>query len=285
MIPAVVVVFLAWTALVVVLGAVAVAAAPRLVTPGSLRAARSRASEAIGASIAAVGRVGTGAALALAMWSVVIILGWVLGIAAGHLEDSVDRPAFRWWRDHHLGGTWSTVWWKLTDIGAPDVTFGLALGAALVASVLYRRPAVWWAPGATLLLAWVAERYSQVILKLVVHRGHPPTTLGTWPSGGMGRVVVVYGLIIYFLVKRFWPESSRMWATGWTVLALCASVEAYARLNNLEHWTTDVIGGALYGLLLLTMMIITYSALGREQVATARAVETDSAALPRERAS
>ena len=34
-------------------------------------------------------------------------------------------------------------------------------------------------------------------------------------------------------------------------------------MNNLEHWTTDVVGGGIYGLLLLLTMILGYSGLDR----------------------
>jgi hypothetical protein len=114
-----------------------------------------------------------------------------------------------------------------------------------------------------LIFGYLAEKYSQIILKTVVDRGHPPTTHGTWPSGGMGRLTVVYGLLFFFVVRRFWPNSPRAWAACWTLLAVCGSIQAYARLNNLEHWTTDVVGGAVYGVLLLAMMLISYAGFGR----------------------
>jgi PAP2 superfamily len=280
---AVIVVFVVWFAAIALLGLLAVAAASRVSSPRWLRGLRRRSAQAIDASIAAVGRVATAVAVALAMWSAVIILGWLLGIAAHHLEDSIDRPAFHWWQRRQVGGTWSDVWWKLTDVGAPRVTLGLAIGGALLTAALYARRPFWWAPAVTLIVGYIAEKYSQTILKLVVHRGHPPTTMGTWPSGGMARLIVVYGLIIYFVVRRFWPNVPRMWTVAWALLALCASVQAYARLNNLEHWTTDVVGGAIYGLLLLAMMIFAYSALTRVQPLPAPASMPASPPLPRER--
>jgi hypothetical protein len=281
----VIVVFVLWFAVVAAFGLVAIAVAPHVTARAWLCNLRQRAAQATSASNAAVGRVATASLLALAMWSVVLIVGWLLGLAAHRLESAVDRPAFRWWQEHHLGGTWSSTWSKLTDIGQPRLTFGLAVGGALLTAGLYSRRPFWWAPAVTLIFGYLAERYSQIILMLVVHRGHPPTTHGTWPSGGMARVLVVYGLIIYFVVRRFWRDSPRVWAAGWSLLAICASVQAYARLNNLEHWTTDVVGGALYGLLLLAMMIISYSALDRaEQISTAPDTAAESAALPGERA-
>jgi hypothetical protein len=115
-----------------------------------------------------------------------------------------------------------------------------------------------------MVLGYAAEKYSQMILKRVIDRGHPPTSLGTWPSGGMGRLIDVYGLIIFFLILRFRPTSPRAWAVGAGVLGVFASIQAYARINNLEHWVTDVAGGAIYGTMLLVAMIIGYFALSRE---------------------
>src|SRR5436853_214194 len=76
---------------------------------------------------------------------------------------------------------------------------------------------------------------ARLVDKDLVHRGHPPTTLGTWPSGGMARVMVVYGLVIFFVVLRYAPARARAWAIGGSVLMLAESVQGYARLDNLEH--------------------------------------------------
>ena len=56
-----------------------------------------------------------------------------------------------------------------------------------------------------------------------------------------------------------------------SLLLVLMSIQAYARINNLEHWTTDVVGGAIYGLMLLAMMIIGYLTLARP--ARARAAQ------------
>lgn len=279
---AVVLVFFVWFALVAAIGAFAIATAPQVRAPDWLRTVRIRVSNAMDATNAAVGRGTTAIVLWLAGWSFIIIVGWWLGLAAHRLQSTIDWPAFHWWQHHHLGGSWSRFWWTLTDIGAPRVTQGMALGGAMLVAILYARRPLWWAPSIVLILGYLAEKYSQIILKSVVHRGHPPTTHGTWPSGGMGRLLVVYGLLFYFVVRRFWPHSPRAWAAAWTLLALCASAQAYARLNNLEHWTTDVAGGAIYGLMLLGMMLLGYSALARVERVGAAVPVRASVALPRE---
>ncbi|HET6876612.1 MAG TPA: hypothetical protein VFH38_03705 [Jatrophihabitans sp.] len=257
----VIVVFLVWFAVVALLCAVAIARADRWRAPRWAHSLGARLAAYGRGSVATIGRPATGIVVALAGWSVVIIAGWLLGVAAHRLQNAVDWPCFHWWQDHYLTGSWHRVWWTLTNIGSPTVTQILTVaGAVLLAALYYGKPQ-WWAPPIILLVSYLAEKYSQTILKLVVNRGHPPTTHGTWPSGGMGRLIDVYGLIIYFVILRFWPHSRRAWAYGGSFLALAASVQAYARLNNLEHWTTDVVGGAVYGLLLLLTFVLAHRAL------------------------
>lgn len=260
---AVIVVFVVWFAIVAVLGAVVIAAAPRITAPAWWRRVRTRGTAAIEASVGSVGRIATALALAFAMWSVTIIVGWILGRAAFGLQSPLDWPAFHWWQQRHLSGSWHDAWWKLTNVGSPKITQILTVAFAVIFAIVYWGRRSWWAPSVTLLVGYQAEKFSQIILKYTVHRGHPPTTLGTYPSGGMGRLELVYGLIIFFAIRRFEPVPPRVWAAGWTLLAIFASIQAYARLNNLEHWTTDVIGGAVFGLLLLAMMTLAYVALDR----------------------
>lgn len=272
---AVIIVFSVWLALLVVAATVAIAVAPRVHSTGWMHRLRSRGAATADAAVAQFGRVGAGAIALFAAWSVVIIIGWPLGLAAHRLEHAVDRPFFAWWQDHHLGGPWHHAWIDLTNIGSPTVTQILAVAGAVLTAALYARRRNWWVPPVILLVGYLAEKYAQTILKLVVHRGHPPTTLGSYPSGGMGRLIEIYGLIIFFVILRFWPRSPRMWAIGGSVLAMFASIQAYARINNLEHWLTDVIGGTIFGILLLAMMIIGYWAMARLPVA--RPAETHSA--------
>lgn len=257
----VIVVFLVWFAVVGALCVALVASAERLRAPRWARSMGGRLAEFADGSVTSIGRMATGAVVALAGWAGVIILGWLMGIAAHRLQNAVDWPCFRWWRDHYLTGTWHHVWWTLTNIGSPTVTQILTVAGAVVLAALYFGKPQWWAPPVLLLLSYLGEKFSQTILKDVVDRGHPPTTHGSYPSGGMGRLIDVYGLIVFFLILRFWPRSRRAWAWGAAFLALAASVQAYARLNNLEHWTTDVVGGGIYGALLLLVVIAAYLAL------------------------
>ena len=119
---AVIVVFVVWFGLVAVIDAVIIARAERWRTPAAAAKARRRWATAVDDVMPTLGRGVTGAIALLAMWSVVIIVGWLLGVGAHHIEGKVDHPAFNWWQDHYLSGSWHDAWWKLTNIGSPGVT-------------------------------------------------------------------------------------------------------------------------------------------------------------------
>ena len=76
--------------------------------------------------------------------------------------------------------------------------------------------------------------------------GDVAATLGTWPSGRCARVLVIYGLLTYFAVRVYrGGRSMQAWVLAAAFVSLALTMQAYARLNNMEHCFTDVIGGAL----------------------------------------
>ena len=107
------------------------------------------------------------------------------------------------------------------------------LGAVGLAVLWIRRR--WWVPAIILPVGYLMEKYGQEPLKLVVHRGHPPTTLGTWPSGGCARVILVYGLIVFFILRGRSPRSVVPWAAGWS---LVASLRRFRRMRGSTTWST-----------------------------------------------
>ncbi len=115
----VIVVFVVWFALVAVIDAVIIARAERWRAPAWAGKARRRWATAVDDVMPTLTRGVTAAIALLAMWSVVIIVGLVMGIIAHRLQGPIDEPGFRWWNSHHLGGAWHDVWWKLTNIGMP----------------------------------------------------------------------------------------------------------------------------------------------------------------------
>lgn len=263
--PAAVLLCLVWFSVVLLVGSLAIYWAPTL----GRSFAGNRTFQQWGTSRRGVhgqaGDVLTAVAVYLGGALVILAVFWPLGLLAHRLEDSVDWPALQWLAVRQIAG-WSDLWWVVTDIGSPGNTQrATALGAVVFTVVWFiRRRPCWWAPLVTLPLAYALEKYCQTILQTIVDRGHPPTTLGTYPSGGCGRCIVIYGLIIFFTVRWLWPNSQRAYVTGWVLTAVIVTVQAYARLYNLEHWLTDVVGGIAFGVLLLLVMTTVFRILDRE---------------------
>lgn len=251
---AVVVVWIVWILGVLALAAAAVVTCPRWRAPRVLAAIHDRVAPIVELSVTNLGRAPTALALYLMGGATILVIGWPVGLLAHAVQGGVDEPAFRWFESRRLGW-WSDIWLKLTQIGSPSITQDVTFVAAVVFAVIWafqRRE--WWFPLLALPLGYLLEKYTQIVLQTVVHRGHPPTTHGTYPSGGCGRVLVIYGMVIFLTVAWLWPDSRRMRVAGWGLVACLVSVQAYARIYNLEHWLTDVLGGIVFGIMLLTVM-------------------------------
>ncbi|WP_295700560.1 phosphatase PAP2 family protein [Lapillicoccus sp.] len=246
-------VLIASMAAVLILGGVLVATAPSWRVPRALETGRSRLGSAVDSVVPHVGRGATAAGVALAGFALTLVIGWFLGKLAHALEPSVDVPVFEWFRTRQLPGSWTDAWNVLTKMGNRAQTQRIAVVGAVLLAVLWRRRG-WWTPFLALPLGYLLEKFGQMLLAATVHRGHPPTTLGTYPSGGCARLVVVYGLVI-FLVLRWKRVSRRGWVAGWTLLSLLTVLEGYSRTYLLKHWFTDVVGGVIYGGLILGLMV------------------------------
>jgi hypothetical protein len=182
---------------------------------------------------------------------------WPLGRLAYRLEDAVDWPVFRWFATHQVDW-WTRVNETVTLMGNTTQTrVATTVGAGALAGWAWRRRAVrWWLPLLLLPAAYVTEHYLQLGLAALVDRGHPPTTRGTWPSGGVARTMLIYGLIGYFVAAHL-AVTRAGWRLLWTGVAIAGTVEAYTRVYLLKHWFTDVLpGGLLFGASLLGLFVM-----------------------------
>lgn len=166
-------------------GVLLTASSERLRLDRRLVSLRGRVGATVDTSLGQLGRAPTAAVVVLTGGAVTIVVCWVLGRVAHSLELAVDWPVFRWFASRQVE-EWSRIWLVITNMGSPRLTQGLTAVGALVLAFLWRRRGLrWWVPLLVLPVGYAIEKYGQIILKLVVNRGHPPTTHGTWPSGAV----------------------------------------------------------------------------------------------------
>ena len=230
-------------------------AAPGTLPPGSLPPAGRH-----GAAAASRDRDMRLIAMDFARFCLAAVVGAVLiyGVMAAlgtlvvHAGPAIDKPIFSWTLTHRVS-SWAHVMNRLTKIGNTWTTWGACFAAAVCIAVTWRRNR--WLPPVAFAVAIVIDHYLTLALRHTFHRiGPPGSPGGTFPSGGVDRCILFYGLIAYLLWREFsGHRRTAIWAG--TAVAAIAFNEAYSRWYLSLHWTTDVLSGLLYGSLLLLLVI------------------------------
>jgi undecaprenyl-diphosphatase len=177
----------------------------------------------------------------------------LLGQLVLHGGPPVDKPIYHW-VIHHRIHHWKGLMASLTKIGNGWSTRMAVVSAAVCLAVTWRRYK--WLPALAFVVLSVLQRYLTHGIHLVAHRVGPPGfPHGTFPSGGSERAVVFFGLIAYFLWREF---SGRRVTAIWAGAGVAAVAfnEGYSREYLGMHWTTDVLSGWFYGILLLALFIL-----------------------------
>ncbi|MFF5181158.1 phosphatase PAP2 family protein [Micromonospora sp. NPDC000316] len=218
----------------------------------------SRAADRLRAAVAglteALGRLGAALVVLLAGSAAVVAICWPLGELLAKLEPSVDHGVFDYVHARRVD-VWVDINSFITAIGDRYPLKWVTVVAALGFAIAWRRRR-WWIPLAAMPLQFVLEQYTQQILAVTVDRGHPPTDVGTYPSGGCARVLLTFGTVAV-LAMLTWNISRRGRIAIAAALAVLVSVEGYTRIYAEKHWFTDVIGGWIFGALLLGVMVLT----------------------------
>jgi membrane-associated phospholipid phosphatase len=208
---------------------------------GSRAAARVRT--AVEGLIVAFGRPGAALVVVLAWAAAVVAVFWPLGELAHSLEDAVDWPVLSWVGPRRNPG-FEELNWFYTALGDRYPLKWVTAVGAIVFAVLWRRR--FWIPLVAILAQFPLEQYVQEIVSGMVDRGHPPTGLGSYPSGGVARIVMVFGTLALFAALT-WRLNRRAHVALGTVVLVLATVEGYTRIYVQKHWFTDVVACVLFG--------------------------------------
>jgi membrane-associated phospholipid phosphatase len=212
--------------------------------------------------VRSIGGWGAFVVLLAAGYGLTFLIGWILGLGVTKLQDPVDWPVYQWVEAHRFVGEWNQVMSDVTQMGDRPITRAVGVVSAIGLAAIARRRR--WIPALLLLVAFLAQYYTQEWLGDVVARPHPPTNDGTYPSGSALRIIAFDGFCAYLLYrylrerKPAWFASPRRWHLGGVLcgfIAAAAFVEGYTRIDLLRHWITDVFGGWVVALGLLATFI------------------------------
>lgn len=172
----------------------------------------------------------------------------LLGPAVINHGPAIDEPIREWTVSHQVK-RWADVMERLTKLGNTWTTWGATAAAATTLAVAWPRRK--WLPPAALGAAVLVDKYATLALRHRFGRlGPPGSPGGTYPSGGVDRVVFFYGLIAYLLWREFsGSRQGKAWAIG--AVAALSFNEAYSREYLSKHWFSDILSGLVYGAVLL----------------------------------
>lgn len=192
------------------------------------------------------------------------VIALALGFLAKSLQNSVDTPLFE--RIDRAGTNGLTdLLATVTKMGNVPQTQALtAIAAVGLALWFAQRGTRWWMPLVVLPTAWIGARGFQMIQAKIVDRDREVlaligTEIGSYPSGGVMRIILVTGVAAYLIV-HYLRTSRRTTQLMFVGVALAGLVESLARTRLNQHWFTDVVGGAIFGVLFLMVAITTIRA-------------------------
>ena len=182
-----------------------------------------------------------------------VLVTWTLGaLTKTSPVVRLDRPVLSWFIGHRAAWLTSPVR-GFTGIGSYTATAVIAVVAGVLLA-LRRRTVL----PLVLLLAVPAEKYLQQWTGALVHAPRPPAAtsigpVGGFPSGGSARVVLVCGMAAWLLAEQ--RASRRLVVAAWTATALLAFVEGWSRMYLGRHWMVDVLGGWVFGALIMLVLL------------------------------
>ena len=139
---------------------------------------------------------------------------------------------------------------RITDWLRPTVLMALFAALALLASLVRRslRPVVY--AGSLALATALCEIGLKWVLPRIESEGGSTGTAGSFPSGHVLCAVIVPGGLLLMLAAR-----TRWWQ--WVLVAALPAVMVVVVMVSVLHWASDVVGGLLLGVFLLSASALT----------------------------
>lgn len=182
--------------------------------------------------------------------TVTLTASWALGRLLQH--DSVTRPSRRLYEycRKHRSAALARRMDSVTAIGDYPVIGSCSLLVGGILAYEHRD----WTPLSLLAGGFVSEIYFQKALKRLVQGTTPAEEFsigapGDYPSGGAARTVITFGLLAHMLTQR-WGSSAERRAI-WSIVAVLVAAQGGSRLYLGRHWPEDIVGGWLFGWLVL----------------------------------
>ncbi|QNE48073.1 hypothetical protein F1C58_14990 [Glaciihabitans sp. INWT7] len=197
-----------------------------------------------------------------AVGSVVSILVLIpIGVVAKALQQGLDLPVFTW--THGLvvpGSAFTKFNTYVTSLGDRSTVDLICVIAALILCFAYRQR--WWIPLVAITVTFFVQHEGQLLLARLLARDLPPVAnAGTFPSGGVSRMLADYGVIIVLVILLI-GTVSRQWRAGlWIGLGTFAAIEGFTRGYLSLHWLTDILAGYVFGWLLFVTFTTAVAAL------------------------
>jgi membrane-associated phospholipid phosphatase len=168
-------------------------------------------------------------------------------------SDAVTGPSrrlYEYCREHRSAAVARRLEQGVTTLGDYSVigSFSVLVGGIIA----YERRQ--WTPLPLLACGFAAEIGLQKALKRLVKGTMPPEEFsigapGDFPSGGAARTVITFGLLAHLLAERWNSPAERR--VIWSIVTALVVAQGGSRVYLGRHWPEDVVGGWLFGWLIL----------------------------------
>lgn len=193
-----------------------------------------------------------------------------LAILLGAVTVAVVGPAGMAWVDEpvarfviaHRTAAWTTAMKIITTIGNGPVLASIALAGALALTTLTRK---WWDLALVAITVGGASAFNN-LAKHVFDLPRPPIRDAVavadgygFPSGHAASATATFGVLAWLYAANVPSRPARI--ACWAVGSLLALAIGFSRVYLGVHWTSDVLGGWLFGALWLTVVLVAWSLL------------------------